>query len=1276
MLKNILCNYASLNSNSLVKSGKIQIQSDYIRYLKLQQLDIICFQETQAKTPEIIHSLNIHFQHHAAIWTKHVGIVSFSSNYQITAINTSQFFEDDRFQLCRIEHPQNFYENFYILNIYATASSNPNRREFFSKLAAMLYELQFTIDFNRLIISGDFNYSLLRNGTLTTTTSTNWLLLLDQYFYNTMQMNDLTEIPTFQRTRNDTSVSSVIDYIYFGKGLQNHLQNTKISRLKAEWSDHSLLQTTFIAGQSPTGPGIWRANPIYASHPELQTLINDKIQNLLLFLQKTNSSLTSAEKWDRVKSATKKVIKNYGYEYVHWRQHTIKQLERKRNRILRGKPSAALKQQLISPIDIQLGQLQQELSTIAGLKAGARWREKGERDAGFLKRMYHQRTTQQFMTAIKRPNNEGTIHISVESPISTENTSDPIEMRELARQYYQKLYTLDHVEENDIDRYLNTIQFNKKVDQRDNGRLLARITISDLIEQVKRSPKQSSPGDDGLGYQYLQILFSNTMLQPLLLEVYNNALNAETIPLSWKDIRVRLLPKKGDLSDLKNWRPISLINCDAKIFSRVINDRIGQAANKVIQASQTGFMRGRFIGENGLLLHLLLNQARYHQYSGIGLLLDQEKAYDRVHPNYLMKVMANLGFDSRFIKCIRTLFFGNSVQVNVNGFFSPTVIQERGLRQGDPISPILFNMALEPLLLAIQQDEAIIGYQYTANGLKHHVKTIAYADDICAILNSQEDFNKVQHHIAQYSRVSNAKFNQSKTEAFSLNGNKDNGWSTFLHQENISTYFTKFSNEPFRYLGFYMVYTITQRDIIQEKLGQMVKKQIALYSSRDLSLGGRTTVMNTLIMSKIWHCLRLLQPTNAFLKQLKSLTYGYVWQHKRPMVSYAQLSLSRKQGGIGLLDPITQHLVLQRRHLLHIFHSNNTSRLVQPFIKYHMSIITPTPLPADMSFFVPEWRIHPINHPTSIIAACYKAFDHFGVTFEYSKCSLPTLLRLPLHYLLLSYPDSHWIYRHKTFPAHKFFTYDPVICRLRIHDESEFVKLPRLCIQLKKDILVHRSVKMQPFILPFIINDIVDSFHLEQDHSPLVKQFKKCMLWEKYSSTEFRNSKIIGSVEILKSITAHGFKTFWSLPLLLPARSHWYRVLSRKLPTASYLQIIGKTADARCRLCQADKETLDHFLVDCPNKNYIWKLALSHQFPTNHFSDEDIKQALYSVLTPFHRHSSQARHFLVLIATTQYFIWCSYWKLVLNEESFLPESIIKQINRQLPILLNRRMDLD
>jgi hypothetical protein len=416
--------------------------------------------------------------------------------------------------------------------------------------------------------------------------------------FNSMIMNDLSEIITFQRTHGESMVCSVIDYIYVGQQFRNQLVDTRITRLNSDWSDHSILQIQFSVGKSPTDPGLWRANPVYANHTMLQNQIMDKISKVLLNL-KGNSTQSPEEKWDQIKSATKRVIRSYGYEYVNWRSNTIKHLEKKRNRILRSKPNIALRTQLIGPIDQQLGQLQQELTEIDALKAGFRWREKGEKSAGFLKSMHQRRTVQQYITTVKRLD-EGHTNIGIVAEAPHDRTSDPSTMREIVRQYYQKLYNRDHVEPNQIDSYLRGIQFHRTVKQQDNEDLIAPITMEEILEQVPRSPKNSSPGNDGLGYQYLKLLFNMEALQPLILEVYNNALAKGNTPQSWKDIRVRLLPKKGDLAELKNWRPISLINCDVKTFTRVLNTRIAKVANQIIQPTQTGFIKGRFIGDNGL----------------------------------------------------------------------------------------------------------------------------------------------------------------------------------------------------------------------------------------------------------------------------------------------------------------------------------------------------------------------------------------------------------------------------------------------------------------------------------------------------------------------------------------------------------------------------------------------------------------------------------------------------------------------------------------------------
>ncbi|KAI9271130.1 hypothetical protein EDC94DRAFT_682347 [Helicostylum pulchrum] len=134
----------------------------------------------------------------------------------------------------------------------------------------------------------------------------------------------------------------------------------------------------------------------------------------------------------------------------------------------------------------------------------------------------------------------------------------------------------------------------------------------------------------------------------------------------------------------------------------------------------------------------------------------------------------------------------------------------------------------------------------------------------------------------QYTLVSNAKFNIDKTEAFSLNGKLDSSWNSILTEHNIPTYHHSRSVQAFRYLGFYLPYCTRQRRVLEDQLLVKVTTQCQIYSQRQLSILGRVTIMNVLILSKIWYSLRLLKPTKRLFQRLRSCIYQFIWQKKEP----------------------------------------------------------------------------------------------------------------------------------------------------------------------------------------------------------------------------------------------------------------------------------------------------------------------------------------------------------------------------------------------------------
>ncbi|KAG1536291.1 hypothetical protein G6F49_013012 [Rhizopus delemar] len=322
----------------------------------------------------------------------------------------------------------------------------------------------------------------------------------------------------------------------------------------------------------------------------------------------------------------------------------------------------------LSIVESQLASIQQYHTETLALRAGIRWREQGELSAGYLKRTAAQRQTHQIMKQL--------LH-----PVTSTLCSTTEEMIHASVSFYGNLYSPDPIDDNAVEDLLSTLPSSLCLSDSDQRFLANSFTYDALLDGVSRCPKRSSPGLDGLPYEILRLIFIHPSCRDLLLQVYNDALSKGIFPASWFGTSVSLLPKKGDLKDLKNWRPISLINTDAKVFTRLLNARIVKCASKLINPYQTGFLGGRFIADNGLLVKLIMEHARLTSSTAIGLLLDQEKAYDRVHPAYLCQVLHRFGFPSSIVNSLSTLFFNTNLHLNINGFLSPPVPQRRGLRQ-------------------------------------------------------------------------------------------------------------------------------------------------------------------------------------------------------------------------------------------------------------------------------------------------------------------------------------------------------------------------------------------------------------------------------------------------------------------------------------------------------------------------------------------------------------------------------------------------------------------
>lgn len=166
---------------------------------------------------------------------------------------------------------------------------------------------------------------------------------------------------------------------------------------------------------------------------------------------------------------------------------------------------------------------------------------------------------------------------------------------------------------------------------------------------------------------------------------------------------VALLPKNDNPSCFSEFRPISLIGSLYKVLSKVLSSRIKSVLPKIISESQSAFKRGRSILDGVLVANEIVDEWKKKQKKGIVLKLDFEKAYDSINWEFLFSMLSNFGFGSKWINWMKECVSTARISILVNGSPTPEFSPQRGLRQGEPLSPFLFNIVAEGLNILLSR---------------------------------------------------------------------------------------------------------------------------------------------------------------------------------------------------------------------------------------------------------------------------------------------------------------------------------------------------------------------------------------------------------------------------------------------------------------------------------------------------------------------------------------------------------------------------------------------
>ena len=373
--------------------------------------------------------------------------------------------------------------------------------------------------------------------------------------------------------------------------------------------------------------------------------------------------------------------------------------------------------------------------------------------------------------------------------------TDPKQIEKELEKFYSNMYTSKknlnselQGENESFESFVEGIEIPQlNTEERDS--LEYDFTYEELKEAVSSFSDNKTPGEDGFTKEFYESFYD--LIWRDLLNSYNAAFQSGSLSISQRRGIITLIPK---VTELSNWLPISLLNIDYKILTKALAKGIEKYLPKLINSDQTGFVKGRYIGQNIRLLSDIMKYLDAKKTSGLLLFIDFEKAFDSLEWDFITKALNAFNFGPNVKKWI-SIFYNDVQSAVMNGGFLTTYFNiSRGVRQGCPLSPLLFILAVELLAVKIRQDPDYRGISLPDG---QEVKISQFADDTTIITENVESLKPHLQILDRFGNISGLKLNKKKTKAM---------WMGSMKDSNLKVLDFKTTKDPIKVLGVHLSY--------------------------------------------------------------------------------------------------------------------------------------------------------------------------------------------------------------------------------------------------------------------------------------------------------------------------------------------------------------------------------------------------------------------------------------------------------------------------------------
>jgi ribonuclease HI/exonuclease III len=529
------------------------------------------------------------------------------------------------------------------------------------------------------------------------------------------------------------------------------------------------------------------------------------------------------------------------------------------------------------------------------MKSRALWLQEGDRNTSF----FHKQT--------QARNNYNLIN---EIYWQDQLWTDPEDIKEAAHSYFKELYSAPAQEDLEIDSYpLSEIP--NLITENDNRILNRPISLKEIKKVVFRMNPDKAPGPDGFTPRFFTLCWD--IIKKDLSKMIMRSQACTKIGGSTNSAFLALIPKEKGAKQLPRFRPISLCNTGYKIITKIIANRLKKMLPRLIPENQGGFVHGRQILDNIILVQEAIHSSYTKKEKGMAIKLDLANAFDRVRHDFLFAVMQRFGFDQQFINWVKACIKAPWIAPLVNGRPAKFFQASRGLRQGCPLSPMLYVLQASVLSYQLHyalHNRALSGIK-TAPSVKE-VSHTQFADDTLLLgAATLKTARILKSELDTYKLCSGSEINYHKSTIYGWHCNPREllQISRVLEMEASTTW------DNFIYLGI-PIFKSSLKVAHWTPLIDKLKSKIQNWGVHWLNKAGKLVLMNAVITSlPIYQCSVLLAP-KTISNKIDELLRKFFWEggrnceRKLHLVNWSKVKTPQMEGGLNIRDVASHNIAM------------------------------------------------------------------------------------------------------------------------------------------------------------------------------------------------------------------------------------------------------------------------------------------------------------------------------------------------------------------------------